>query len=77
MASAAGSLFKNLQPISVGAGCGVEGAWVIELCASAVGLPGAFWCNNRDVFILLERESALVKSEADSNRYTLVLTHMI
>jgi len=37
---AAGSLFKNLQPISVGAGCGVEGAWVIELARKCGGIAG-------------------------------------
>jgi hypothetical protein len=69
-------LFKNLQPIGVGAGCGVEGAWVIELCASAVGLLG-IWVLEAWMLFLLWCASAVVKIGADSNRYTLVLTQLI
>ena len=69
-------LFKNLQPIGVGAGCGVEGAFgsfsVREYGGLLRRLGVKAW-----MFFLLRCESAVVGRGADSNRYTLVLTHMI
>ena len=77
MAPVSGSLFKNLQPIGVGAGCGVEGAWVVFLYASAKGLLGCSGVVELGCFVLLRCESVVVGPGADSNRYTLVLTRMI
>lgn len=71
------TLFKNLQPIGVGAGCDVEapgwlrGARVLRGCLGHAG-AGAWM-----LLILLRGASLAVGSGADSNRYTLVLTHMI
>ena len=50
---------------------------MIDLYASAGGLPGVFGWISLDAFILLRYASAVVGTGADSNRYTLVLTHMI
>ena len=50
---------------------------MIELARECGGLPGVFGWISLDAFILLRGESVVVGWGADSNRSTLVLTHMI